>query len=190
MWCGDCYTSNKDVFFVHVWQDPILADGGTMEQDLVDKDHPGNFRRASPLDPKTFHYAWNGEHCMISFECNYWVFSRIWPGDRPDPTHETDKFLMACIHCFNLDSFWSGATGKVSLNCQVINKGRLVVSKKFGSVVPYDECVWVCLFGSCISDQSRITASDPCSAPWSWWFTSRRDRAITKGWRLASPIFC
>jgi hypothetical protein len=98
----------------------------------------GNIWRALPLDPKAFRYAWNKEHLMVSFEYDYWVFSKRRPGKRPNSTPETDKLLMACICHVNLDRVWSRATQTVSLNHEVINRG-LVISKRFGSFERYEE---------------------------------------------------
>jgi hypothetical protein len=106
--------------------------------DLVDKDCLGNVWRASPPDPLAFHDARDGEHLMVSFECNYCVFSKIRRGERPNLAHESDKLLMACIRRVNLDSFWSRASRTVSSNCQVINWG-LAISRTFGSDGPYEE---------------------------------------------------
>jgi hypothetical protein len=91
--------------------------------DLVDEDRLGNVWRASPPDPLAFHYARDGEHLMVSFECDYCVFSKIRRGERPNLAHESDKLLMACIRRVNLDSFWSRASRTVSSNRQVINRG-------------------------------------------------------------------
>jgi MoaA/NifB/PqqE/SkfB family radical SAM enzyme len=66
--------------------------------DLVDKDHLGNFWRASPPDALAFHYARDGDHLMVSlFECDYCVFYKICQGERPNLSHKPDKLLMACI---------------------------------------------------------------------------------------------
>jgi hypothetical protein len=120
MWCGNCYTSDEEVLF-HVRQDPRLARGGSII-DLADEDRLGNVWRASPPDPLAFHYARDGEHLMVSFECDHCVFSKIRRGERPNLSYEPDKLLMACIRRVILDSFWSRASRTVSSNRQVINR--------------------------------------------------------------------
>jgi predicted nuclease of predicted toxin-antitoxin system len=76
----------------------------------LDEDRLGNCWRTSKPDERVFHYARNGDHLMVAFECDFCVFRKIRPGERPNLIHGCDTLLLACIRRVNLDSFLSRAT--------------------------------------------------------------------------------
>jgi hypothetical protein len=143
MWCGSCYTSDEGIAF-HVRQDPRLGGLATEVRteganDVgLDEDRLGNFWRTSKPDERAFHYARNGDHLMVAFECDFCVFSKIRPGERPNLMHECDTLLLACIRRVNLDSFWSRATRTVDGTRQLVNRG-LALSRMVGASGPYCE---------------------------------------------------
>jgi hypothetical protein len=79
MWCGSCYTSAEGVGF-YVRHDPRLVEarvGKGVEGVAVgvdDEDHLENYLSTSKPDKKAFHYARNGDHLLVAFEC---LFLRV-----------------------------------------------------------------------------------------------------------------
>jgi hypothetical protein len=128
----------------YVRQDPRLVGavvGEGVERSAiggVDEDRLGDYWSTSKPDEKAFHYARNGDHLLVAFKCNFCVFSKICPGERPDLTNERDTLLLAAIRRVNLGSFWSRATGTVDGTGRLINRG-LVLSQMNGSSGPYCE---------------------------------------------------
>jgi hypothetical protein len=123
MWCGSCYTSAEGIGF-YVRQDPRLVRavvGEGVDRSAVggvDEDCLGNYWSTSKPGEKAFHYARNGDHLLVAFECALCVFSKIRPGERPDLTNERNTLLLAAIKRVNLDSFgveplalWTGPVG-------------------------------------------------------------------------------
>jgi hypothetical protein len=126
MWRGSCYKSDEDVAF-HVRQDPRLGGLATkvrtegVDKAGPDKDWLGNFWQTSKPDERTFHYARNGDHLLVAFECDFCIFSQICPGKRPNLMHKCDALLLAAIRRVNLDSFWGRATQTVDGTSQLVN---------------------------------------------------------------------
>jgi hypothetical protein len=143
IWCGSCYTSDKEVSF-HVRQDPRLVDSRVDSADIrttgndPDEDRLGNLWPVTSADEKAFHYARNGDHLLVAFECDFCVLSKIRTGVRPDMASEIDTLLLAAIRRVNLDSFWSRATNTVDSTRQLIERG-LRLSRSVGSSGPYFE---------------------------------------------------
>jgi hypothetical protein len=127
-----------------VRQDPRVVDSRGDSADTratgkdLDEDRLGNFWRVTRADEQVFHYARNGDHLLVAFECDFCVFSKIRPGERPDMTSEIDTLLLAAIRRVILDSFWSRATSTVDSTRQLIDRG-LRLSRSVGSSGPYFE---------------------------------------------------
>jgi hypothetical protein len=75
---------------------------------------------------------------MVAFECNFCVFSKIYPGERPNLMHECDSLLLAAIRRVNLDRFWSRATRTVDGTHQLVNRG-LALLRMVGALGLYYE---------------------------------------------------
>jgi hypothetical protein len=97
----------------------------------------GKFLRSSKPDGRAFHYARNGDHLLVSFECDLCVFSKIRPGERPRESNECDSLLMAAIRQVNLGSFWSRATSTVDGTRQLLVNRGLLLSRMVGLTGPY-----------------------------------------------------
>jgi hypothetical protein len=83
-----------------------------------------------------FHFARNGDHCMVPFECNLCVFRKLKKRSL-DITNPGDKLLIACIQRINLDAFWSRSKSTVSDNQERIGM-CLELSKAVGLDDPYE----------------------------------------------------
>jgi hypothetical protein len=83
-----------------------------------------------------FHFARNGDHCMVPFECDLCVFRKL-KKRSPDITDPGDELLIACIRRINLDAFWSRSKSTVSGNREKI-RTCLDLSKAVGLDGPYE----------------------------------------------------
>jgi hypothetical protein len=82
-----------------------------------------------------FHFARNGDHCMVPFECDLCVFRKL-KRRSPDFTDPGDDLLIACIRRINLDAFWSRSKYTVRGNREKIGT-CLELSKTVGLEGPY-----------------------------------------------------
>jgi hypothetical protein len=101
MWCGACYVSNPETrFLVRLLFGEEDADGKDAK-DLERLTKHWGSKRKSPLD---FHFARNGDHAMVPFECDLCIFRKL-QNTSPDSAQPDDRLLMACIRRMNLDAF-------------------------------------------------------------------------------------
>jgi hypothetical protein len=82
-----------------------------------------------------FLVAHDGDHTLVSFECDFHIFQKLKHRD-PDPTLETYKLLQACIRHMNLDALWSHSSPTVRGHRDSIKRG-LKFSKLAGLSGPY-----------------------------------------------------
>ena len=83
-----------------------------------------------------FHFARNGDHCMVPFECDLCIFRKLRKRS-PDFASHGDDLLLACIRRINLDAFWSRSKYTVIGNREKIGT-CLDLSKAVGLDGPYD----------------------------------------------------
>ena len=79
--------------------------------------------------------AREGDHLMISFECDYCIFWKV-RGGIPDLKLEKDIRLMLAIRRISLDAFWSRATTTVISNRNKVEEG-LRISEELGMSGPH-----------------------------------------------------
>ena len=97
VWCGKCYRPTLNDHF------PVLQP----------KDKQGNVIDMA-REEQRFRQARNGDHLMISFQCDLCHFRNIQGRDPMGSV--TDDNLMTCIRRANLDAFWAREPGTVSAN--------------------------------------------------------------------------
>jgi hypothetical protein len=108
-------------------------------EDLEDPDERERLQGAwgkSHEPDDEFHFARNGDHCMVPFECDLCIFRKL-KKRSPDFTNHGDDLLLACIRRINLDAFWSRSKYTVSGNREKIGT-CLDLSKAVGLEGPYD----------------------------------------------------
>eukprot|EP00978_Attheya_sp_CCMP212_P024097 scaffold75219_cov30-Attheya_sp.AAC.2 len=87
--------------------------------------------------PNDFLIGRNGDHTMISFECDLCIFRKLRRGRIPDEASPTDKLLQSCIsRRMNLDAFWSRSTATVSGHKDNLNR-TLKFSRLLGMEGPF-----------------------------------------------------
>jgi hypothetical protein len=117
MWCSKCYTSSADVRFLT--KKKALDEN----KDLEDPDKRERLqvtwgKMHKPADK--FHFARNGDHCMVPFQCDLCVFRKL-KRQSPDFSNPGDDLLLiACIRRINLDAFWSRSKHTVRGNREKI----------------------------------------------------------------------
>ena len=130
MWCGKCYTSNSNIAF-HVASDEQFPTEAGDEDRLIS----GWSTRLT--DRCKFQTARDGDDLLVSFECDYCVFYKLY---NRDPTSnaelDDDAFALACIRRINLDAFWSRARSTVESNAAKVREG-LRLSRRLGLHGPY-----------------------------------------------------
>ena len=99
MWCGGCYTSAPHPDFFTAEPDNLFSDEDD-ENRLVSGWKPKN------SDKGRYRQARNGDDLLITFECDYCVFSKVHE-HAPDESLAINSFGMACIRRIILDTFWS-----------------------------------------------------------------------------------
>ena len=120
MWCGKCYTSQKNLPF-HVYsiaKEPGNEDPNPEERARLLAAWKPRLRNAGD-----FHEARNGDHLFIPFECDTCIFQKL---QRRDPVQNlhVDQLLLGCIRCANLDAFWSRSRNTVNF---YTNKSGFIV---------------------------------------------------------------
>ena len=95
MWCADCYTPHVSDRF------PIAKP----------TDNSG-FEWRSVKDKNKFKHAREGDHLLVSFECDLCIFRNL-TGRNPLRSSPKDDLLMCCIRRMNLDAFWGRASQTV-----------------------------------------------------------------------------
>ena len=89
------------------------------------------------MDLKSFGWARNGDDLLVSFECDFYVFGKLFDHE-PDVTgNHQDAYAMACIRGVILDAFWSRARGTVEANTAKV-RGGLRISQSLGMKGPYE----------------------------------------------------
>ena len=69
-----------------------------------------------------FRVGRNGDDLLVSFECDYCVFVKLY-SRLPDDATQADTHIMACIRRIQLDAFWSRATTTVASNTALVRQG-------------------------------------------------------------------
>ena len=69
-------------------------------------------KRQNPLD---FVEARNGDHAMVSFECDQCIFVKL-KNRLPTKFSQQDKLLLIMIRRINLDAFWARQRSTVREN--------------------------------------------------------------------------
>ena len=64
----------------------------------------------------------NGDDLLVSFECDYCVFLKLY-ARLPNEDTQVDCHIMACIRRILLDAFWSRATSTVASNTAIVRQG-------------------------------------------------------------------
>ena len=101
-------------------------------------------KRQNPLD---FVEARNGDHAMVSFECDQCIFVKL-KNRLPTKFSQQDKLLLIMIRRINLDAFWARQrstvrenTSRVKLILQSSNTlGLKGPFEHTGPCPPYDHC--------------------------------------------------
>jgi hypothetical protein len=129
MWCGECYTSEScPRFYVSDEENLYVAEG--------DEDRLLAGWKPKPSDFKKFSEARDGDDLMISFECDFCVFSKV-SGRLVNLESISDVHLMGCIRRVILDAFWSRARQTVSTNANRFRE-MMMLSLEMGFEPPYD----------------------------------------------------
>lgn len=110
-----------------------MGDHPQADADDEDRLLSGWIPRRSDVDK--FVSGRNGDDLLISFECDFCVFGKVFDHD-PDVNSEKDNFAMACIRRINLDACWSRASSTVNANTYKVREG-LKISLGMGMKGPY-----------------------------------------------------
>jgi hypothetical protein len=127
-----------------------------------DADRMGNVWRIDPGEAHKFHQARMGDHLMVAFECDQFVFRKLYRcepieteedalnaafasnllqeryGLHTSLNKENDGKALATIRRMILDAFWSRASSTVRSNAKVIQRG-CELSASLGLDPPYLE---------------------------------------------------
>lgn len=74
-----------------------------------------------PDDADRFQVARDGDHLMVSFQCDLCHFRNIY-GRNPVANHQVDRMALVCIRRANLDAFWSRESSTVRSNRSGFNR--------------------------------------------------------------------
>ena len=94
-----------------------------------------------------FHEAKDGDHIIMTFECNIFIFRKLRKVD-PLEILSKHKLLLVCIRRMNLDAFWSRATSTVTQNTRNVRRSikfseSLGFQGTFEHEGPYQDSLWV-----------------------------------------------
>jgi hypothetical protein len=131
---------------------------------------------------KDFHHAQKGNHLMVPFECDEYVFVKLCKFSTSPYNQEKDKLLLACIQRANMDSFWSRASSTVTVNGDRV-RAALVLSdsvdlqgayENHGVMTYNDHCSYE------VANQMLLASRKPGkhSAMSSQWETNQKLQAI------------
>jgi hypothetical protein len=129
-WCGKCYTLENDLGF-HIAEKP---------ENYPDPEHEvamdAKWRRNQKARKDLYLVDRRGDHLMISFECDLFIFHKLRDQSAPDLSNPNpiDSLLMLSIRRMNLYPLWSRAS--VEGNAGVVDRG-LRHSKLLGLTGPY-----------------------------------------------------
>ena len=134
VWCGKCYTSSDD-------DRSFIADSDESMMDVDDdKDRLLSGWNYTKRNQNRFRFARNGDDLLISFECDWCMFHKLFRRSPSSSSRtlisEQDAFAVTCIRQINLDAFWSRAPSTVSSNAAKIREG-LAISERLGLTGPY-----------------------------------------------------
>ena len=128
MWCGVCYNSPATPKF-HV---AVLNDNNG---ETDDEDRIKSGWKARKGDNLKFHTARDGDDLLVSFECDFCIFSKLYRRLSYEMEgSDTDEFAMACIRRVVLDFFWSRAKSIVSFNTYLLRSTMRFPSGLLGPV--------------------------------------------------------
>jgi hypothetical protein len=130
VWCGKFYTSNKEVEFV---VNSLVPEVGN-EADESRLQAVWNTRRQSKTE---FHYARNGDHLMVPFDCDFCIFAKLSGSSGRAVNTDKDALMLACIRRAYLDAFWSRVASTVVANGDRV-RASLVLSEAVGLHRPYN----------------------------------------------------
>jgi hypothetical protein len=186
VWCGKCYTSNKEVDFV---VNGLVPEGGN-EVDENRLEAVWNTRRQAKNE---FHSARNGDHLMVPFECDYCIFAKLRGSGEGAVNTDKDALLLACIRRANLDAFWSRATSTVVANGDRV-RASLALSDAVGLHGPYENHGTLPHFDHCgyeVAIQMLLASRKPgrYSQKYSQWDTIRKIRTVYSNQYKASVSF-
>jgi hypothetical protein len=126
MWCGKCYISDPKVtFHIKEKEDFGVKEGKEAEQERIERAWGAKHR-----SPDEYMVGRDGDHFLISFECDFCIFRKLRRHSHLD-TSDQDKLLLGCIRRISLDVFWSRASSTVRANRDKIKQG-LELSKLVG----------------------------------------------------------
>jgi hypothetical protein len=188
MWCGGCYSSESTLDF-------HIADLNDSNGEVDDEDRIRTGWKARKNDNRRFLCARDGDDLMISFECDYCIFSKIYrrlPGS--GGRDEKDTFAMACIRRITLDAFWSRARSTVASNTSLM---RAVLKSAFddfgltdgpcsdpGPLPNFDHCGYQVAMHMVASSLQRGRYADSHKQ----WDTIRRIRSVYSNQFKASAL--
>jgi hypothetical protein len=108
---------------------------------------PGGSRERSDID--RFRSGRNGDDLLMSFECDFCVFEKLFGRDTWTGFGEGCHFAMACIRRVNLDACWSRASSTVQANTYKVREGLSIshedgddrsISKPWSLYLRHDHC--------------------------------------------------
>jgi hypothetical protein len=123
MWCGSCYRSADEPDF-------FVATGDNARTGKGDEDRLVSGWAPRKSDQSRFRAARDGDDLLVSFECDFCVFGKLFDHE-PQTTSSKDIYALACIRRINLDAFWSRAADTVRNNTSKMREG-LAISKSMG----------------------------------------------------------
>ena len=124
MWCGSCYCSDDEPnFFIATGDNPRVGSG--------DEDRLLSGWAPRKSEGSRFRSARDGDDLLVSFECDFCIFGKLFDHVPQPARNAKDKFALACIRRINLDAFWSRARSTVESNTAKMREG-LAISEAMG----------------------------------------------------------
>jgi hypothetical protein len=114
-----------------------VADPENLRAEDGDDDRLSSGWTLRRFDRRRFCVARDGDDLLISFECDYCIFSKVYQR-QPVVANDKDIFAMGCIRRVNLDAFWSRARSTVVSNTLRFRE-IISLSKSMGFETPYSD---------------------------------------------------